>query len=220
MHIIIVGEDKLSYFLTKSFISKGYRVTQIVYDEAKADKLARNTKADIINGNATNPEILRSADAYYCDLLIAVTPRDEDNLVIAQLAEMEFGISKTIALANDPDNVTIFKSIGIKAFSPTRLISQMIEQSVQLDDILTLFQTDEGKVIITEFKLNEFSPILGIPLKEINKPQNTLLISITRKDQVIIPNGDSVLEEEDKILVLSTPENHSELVRMITGSRL
>jgi trk system potassium uptake protein len=220
MHIIIAGESRLSYFLSKSFLSKGYRVTVILSDGEEAESLARSTNADIIVGDATNPEILRNADAYYCDLLIAVTPRDEDNLVISQLAKLEFGISKTLALANDPDNVAIFQTIGTKAFSPTRLISQIIEQSVQMDDIISLVPAEEGKILLTEFKLSPSCPILGIPLKELNRPDQSLLVSITRDDKVIVPNGDSVLQDGDRILVLSVPDNHSTVVRMITGSEV
>lgn len=220
MHIIIAGEDRLSYFLSKSFLSKGYRVTHIVADAMEAEDLARRTKAMIIVGNATNPEILRNADAYYCDLLVAVTPRDEDNLVISQLAKLEFGISKTLALANDPDNVPVFQQLGVKAFSPTRLISQIIEQSVQMDDIIAMYPTDEGKIMLTEFKLSSACPILGIPLRDVNRPEHSLLVSITRNEEVIIPNGDSVLQDGDKIMVLSIPDSHSTVVRMITGSEV
>jgi len=220
MHIIIAGEGRLPYFLSKSFISKGYRVTVITTKSDEAEDLARRTKATIIVGDASEPDILRDADAYYCDLLVAVTPRDEENLVISQLAQMEFGISKTLALVNDPENAPIFNQLGCKAFSTTEIISQMIEQSVQMDEIISVFPTEEGKILLTEFKLNSTSPILNTKLKQLDRPDQSLLVSIIRDDKVIVPNGETILLDGDKIMVLSTPENHSKVIRMITGSSL
>lgn len=218
MHIIIAGESKLTYFLTKNFISKGYRVSIVMPNAQEAEYLARYTKADVILGDATEPENLRSADAYFCDLLVAVTPRDEDNLIISLLASHEFGISKTLALANDPDNVAIFEKIGCRAFSPTYLITHVIEQSVQVSDIMTMAPTQEGKILFTEFKINASCPIINTPLKEIARPEQTLLVSITREDKVIIPNGDSTIQAGDSIIVLSVPQSHAAVVRMISGT--
>ena len=76
MHIIIAGEGRLPYFLAKSFLGKGYRVTVILPDAKEADELARQVKATVLQGNASDPGVLGSADAYYCDLLIAVTARE------------------------------------------------------------------------------------------------------------------------------------------------
>jgi trk system potassium uptake protein TrkA len=193
-------------------------VTVITNKSDEAEDMARRTKATIIIGDASEPDVLRDADAYYCDLLVAVTPRDEENLVISQLAKLEFGISKTIALVNDPENAPIFNQLGCKAFSTTEIISQMIEQSVQMDDIISVFPTEEGKILLTEFKLSHSSPILNIPLKQVVRPDQSLLVSVIRDDKVIIPHGDTVLLDGDKIMVLSTPENHSKVIRMITGS--
>jgi trk system potassium uptake protein TrkA len=220
MHIIIAGDGRLPYFLAKSFTSKGYRVTVIVSDIREAEDLAKRVKATILLGNASDPEVLRSADAYYCDLLIAVTAKDEDNLIISQLAKIEFGIGKTLALVNDPENLEVFQKLGCKAFSPTEMISGMIEQSVQVEDILTMFPTEDGKILLTELRINETSPVIDIPLREITRPDNSLLVSIVRGKAVIVPNGDSILHAGDRILVLSTPENHSSVIRMITGEEI
>jgi trk system potassium uptake protein len=220
MHIIIAGEGKLPYFLAKSFLSKGYRTTVITKDAGTAEDLARRSKATIIVGDASEPEVLRSADAYYCDLLVTVKPCDEDNLIISQLAKLEFGISKTLALVNDPENAVVFQKLGCKAFSTTELLSNLIEQSVQMDDIISLIPTEEGRILLTEFRLNSTSPILNIPLKNLQRPDKSLLVSVLRDNEVIVPNGETVLLEGDKILVLSTPDNHSRVVRMITGSEL
>jgi trk system potassium uptake protein len=218
MHIIIAGSGKLPYFLAKRFLVKSYRVTVITNLEQEAEELARKSKATIIVGDASEPATLRNADAYYCDLLVAVTPRDEDNLAISQIAKMEFGISKTLALVNDPDNTEVFQQLGCKAFSTTEMISLLIEQSVQIDEIISFIPTEEGKILLTEFHLNSSCPILHIPLKEISRPDQSLLVSIIRDGKVIVPNGESRLQDEDRVLVLSTPENHSTVVHMLTDT--
>jgi len=219
MHIIIAGEGRLLYFLSKSFCAKGYRVTVITDCHKDAEHISRLTKSAVLTGNASDPGVLREADAYYCDLLISVANRDEDNLIISQLAKQEFGISKTIALVNDPDNLTVFQQLGCKAFSPTEMISKLLEQSVQTDEILQVLPTEEGKILITEFRLNADCPILNKPLRDIDRPDQSLLVCIMRQEQVIVPNGDSILQADDKIIVMSIPENHSQVIRMITGEK-
>lgn len=218
MHIIIAGSGKLPYFLAKRFLAKSYRVTVITKLDLEAEELARKSKATIIVGDASEPGVLRSADAYYCDLLVAVTPRDEDNLAISQIAKMEFGISKTLALVNDPENTEVFHKLGCKAFSTTEMISLLVEQSVQIDEIISFVPTEEGKILLTEFQITPLCPVLNIPLKDISRPDQSLLVSIVREGKVIVPNGASVLQDGDRVLVLSTPENHSQVVRLLTDT--
>ncbi|MFO7929087.1 MAG: TrkA family potassium uptake protein, partial [Candidatus Humimicrobiaceae bacterium] len=113
MNIIIVGGGKKIHFLTKSFISKGHNVTVINDDREFCRKLAKRYSAKIVNGNGTKPYILEDAEVTAADLVITLTPKDQDNLVICQLASKLFGVEKTLALVNDPENIEVFDKLGV-----------------------------------------------------------------------------------------------------------
>jgi K+ transport systems, NAD-binding component len=110
MKIIIVGGGNNVYFLTKVFISKGYDVTIINSDKEECIKLARIYNIVTVHGDATKPYILEDAGAAYTDLVISLTGKDQNNLVICQISEKIFRVKKTFAVVNDPNNVEIFKN--------------------------------------------------------------------------------------------------------------
>lgn len=62
------------------------------------------------------------------DVVLAITPNDQDNLVICQLAAIQFGVPRVLALANDPDNAAVFEKLGVSAFSTTQIVGSLIEQ--------------------------------------------------------------------------------------------
>ena len=120
MRVILIGGGKLVYFLAKQFTSKGYHLTIINADEQEAIALSRNLQATVINGEGSNPHILSQAGAYRADITLSLTGNDEDNLIACQIAQKEYGVPRTLALINDPENRPIFEKLGVNvAFSAT-----------------------------------------------------------------------------------------------------
>lgn len=220
MNILIVGGGKLIYFLVRTFIAKGHQVTVIHDDREEAIQQARRLKAKIIYGDGSDPKILEEAGASTADVLLAVTPYDQDNLVISQLANKRFYVPKTLALVNDPDNEEVFQKLGIMtAFSTTRIISSLIEQRTALDGITNLIPVAEGKINVTEIELNETASVVGQSLSTIGMPGNSLIACILKKDRPIVPRGSTVLEAGDRLIVITLPENHGQVIKMLSGEK-
>lgn len=221
MNILIVGGGKIVYFLAKAFLSKGYNVTIVNRRKEECGQLARQLKAIVIFGNATDPQVLQEAQTASMDTVLAITPNDEDNLVICQLSKLNFGIQKTLALVNDPNNEEIFNKLGVTtAFSTTRMISSLIEQRTGLDDIVSLFPAAEGKVNITEVALPKESPVIGKSLMEIRLPEHSLIGCILRDNEVIIPRGETILYADDRLVVITMPENHGPVLKLLMGNNI
>lgn len=217
MNILIVGGGKIVYFLARTFVAKGHHVTIINRDQEEAIQLARRLKATIVYGDGSDPQILEEAGAHTVDVLLAVTPTDQDNLVICQLADKRFHVPKTLALVNDPENEEVFVKLGITAaFSTTRILSSLIEQRVGFDDITNLIPVGEGKINVTEIVLQETSPVVGKTLLNIGMPENSLVASILRNNQPIIPRGATVLLVGDRLIVVTLPENHGQVIKMFS----
>jgi len=218
MRIIIVGGGKVIYFLAKTFLSKGYKVSIINRIKEDCRELARQLKAMVICGDGSNPRHLEEAGALKANAVIAITPNDPDNLIICQLAERRFSVPRTVALVNDPMNIKVFKKLGITTvLSTTSIISSLIEQRVGTEEIINLIPIEEGKVNITQVILDESSPVLGSTLGEINLPHDSLLAAIIRDNEVIIPKGDTRLLKGDKVVVITLPQNQAEVLHTLCG---
>lgn len=218
MKVLVVGGGKLGYFLSRTFLSKGYDVTVIDRDQDECTWLARHLKATVVHGDGSDPRILEEAGAHSADALLAVTPNDEDNLVVCQLADIRFGVPRTLALVTDPDNEEVFRQLGITGVvSTTRLLSTLIEQKAGFEEITNLIPVSEGKVNITEVVLKETSPVAGQPLREIALPGDSLIAAVLRDGQPIVPRGATVLRVGDRLVVITLPENHGQVLEMLTG---
>ncbi|MEZ7197906.1 potassium channel family protein [Pseudodesulfovibrio karagichevae] len=217
MRVIIVGGGKALYFLGRNFASKGYEVVIVNKDPEECRRLSRELTVEVICGDGGNEHILAQAGARRADAVLAIAPRDQDNLVICQLASFQFGVPRTVALANDPDNVEVFEQLGVSAFSTTNIVGSLIEQRAALEEITNLLPVGEGRVNVTEIVLSEDAPVAGRQLKDIVLPENTLVAVVIRDGKPIVPRGDNDLQGRDTVVLITLPENHGAALKIITG---
>ena len=219
MNIIIAGGGKLAYFLCRAIQSKGHKVILINSSYQECKWLARHLKAIIVHGDAGDPKVLKEAGIEGVDQVLAVTSKDEDNLVICQLADLQFKVPRSIAIVNDPDHAEVFKRLGVTAVSPIRILSSIIEERAHYDQITNLIPISEGKVNLTEVELSASAPVVGKSLLNLKLPSNTLIAIILRNDKPIVPGGTTVLEVGDRLFVITLPENHGISIKLLTGEK-
>lgn len=218
MRIFIIGGGREVYFLTKAFISKGHQLTIINQDEEFCRKISRNFKVTVVVGDGSKPFMLGEADIEYADLVIALTENDPDNLVICQIANKIYGIAKTFAIVNDPENIKTFKSLGVETVvSNTTLISNMIEQRAVIDDIQNMTEIGDGKVAYMEVDVAADHPVVDKMLKDIDFPTDAIICCIIRGEEAIIPKGSTSIKENDRLLIMSKPELQSDVLKHIRG---
>jgi trk system potassium uptake protein TrkA len=220
VRVIIVGGDKLVYFLGKLLISGGHTVSVISRNDEDCQEIARQMKAMVICGDGSDLRRLEEAQAMRADAVVAATPYDADNLVICQLAAHKFGVPRTIALVTDPENEPLFKRLGVTSvFNQTNLLSSLIRQELSVEDIVNLLPIEQGKVNAAEIKLKDTHPCIGKSLTEMSLPGGALLAVIIRSDSVIIPRGDTKLLAGDRAILISTPEAQGPALRMLAGEQ-
>lgn len=218
MRVIIVGGGKVVYFLGKLFVSSGHTVSVINRNAEDSAEIARQLQALVIAGDGSDPRRLEEAQAMRAEAVIAVTPSDADNLVISQIAKHRFGVQRTLALVNDPENAELFKRLGITSvFNQTKMISSLIQQEISLQDVINLVPIKEGKVNAAEITIMAGHPCVGKTLSALSLPKDTLLPVIIRGESVIIPRGDTMLLVGDKAILISTPEEQGPAIRALTG---
>ena len=218
MRLLLVGSGRLTYFLGRALQRRGHELTIVSRDPAECEALARRLDATVICGDGTYASVLEDAGAGSADQVLALTPRDPDNLVTCQLAKLRFHVPRVLALANDPENEVAFTRLGIEtAFSPIRVLASLIEQRAGLDAVVGLIPAAEGKVLVAEVRLEEDSPVVEHTLRDVRLPRGALVGCILRGDQPIVPHGETALGPGDRLLLISTPESQRAAIRALTG---
>lgn len=218
MRVILVGGDKTVYFLARQFVRRKYHVTIINRDPVRGRELAEHTKATVVLGDGTDASRLEEAGARQADAVLALTTHDPDNLVICQIASRRFGVPRTVALVNDPDNEDVFQRLGVNvAFSATRIIGSLIEQETDFDNITTLMPLARGRINITDVRIDGDSPSVGKSLIELDLAADSLVACILRKDDVIVPRGNATIEANDHLILISDPHNEQHDLLTLCG---
>ena len=219
MRIMLIGDDKLAYFLSKKFVEEKHQVTIINSHPAEAEEFAHQIKkATVILGDGTHPTILGEAEAETVDLVLALTPHDEDNLVACQIAQQHFGVPRTIALVNDPAYQQFFEQMGISvAFSATQILANLIEKRADFEDINNFFAVDGGQISVTEIILDADSPAVNKTLQNLDLPAGALIGCIIRQDKAFVPRGWSQLQVGDRLILISQPEHYAQFLEVLIG---
>ncbi|MEO0457354.1 MAG: TrkA family potassium uptake protein [Cyanobacteria bacterium P01_A01_bin.114] len=217
MRIIVIGDDQLTYFLGRQFASKGYQLTVIAPSADQARSLSRRLKATVLVGDGSDSRLLESAEAYRANALLALTAQDQDNLVACQIAQDRYGVPRTIALVNDPENREIFEKLGVTiAFSATEILGSLIEQQTDFQDIKNLMPVMDGEVNITEVVLKEDSPGVGQPIRDLNL-RGSVVACVIRRGNVLVPKQRSYLHAGDRLLLVSESSHYGEAQQALVG---
>lgn len=217
MRIIIAGWGPALYFVCPAFLAKGHDVTVVSPDAEECVRLAREIKAGILCGDASEPDVLERARALEADVVLAITPKDQVNLAVCQLARLRYQVPRCIALANDPDNEPVFRELGVISFSLIPILASLIEQRTVVDEITNLVPIGEGRVLVTEVSIGRDSPAADQLVQAISLPEEAVLACVIRQDEPIIPRGGTRLRRGDRVLLVTLPESHGAALRVFTG---
>ena len=218
MHIVIVGAGKVGYFLAKRLFLAKHTVSVVDKDKLVCEELAKQLEILVINGDGCDPHILEEAGVKRADVVAAVTGDDEDNLIICQLAKEMFGTRRSVGRVNNPDNEYTFSELGIDVpIDSTRIIAKIIEEEVSFSDFVNLMSFKRGKLAIVRVDLPKDSPIINKQVQDIHWPDNSVLVSIVRGEEVIIPKGDTLLQSADDIIALTVIGNEPQLLQLLVG---
>ncbi|MEW6008305.1 MAG: NAD-binding protein [Candidatus Omnitrophota bacterium] len=218
MYILIAGAGKVGFFLAKRLCAARHTVSIMDKDKQRCEEIAKELGAMVVNGDACDPEVLDEAGARRAEVIAAVTGEDEDNLIICQLAKEKFNTKRTIARVNDPDNEQIFSELGVDVpVDSTRIIAKIVEEEVSFSDIVNLMSFKRGKLAIVRVDLPKDSPVINKEVKDIILPEDSVLVSIVRGEEVVVPKGNTVLMPGDDIIALTLVGNESELLNLLLG---
>ncbi|MBN1526482.1 MAG: NAD-binding protein [Candidatus Omnitrophica bacterium] len=218
MYIVIVGAGRIGFNLAQKLIQDRHAVTIIEKDKGRCEGISQNLDAIVVNGDGCEPGILEDAQIGRADVVAAVTADDEDNLIVCQLAKEVFGIKRTVARVNNPKNERVFTELGVDVpVNATTIIAKIIEEESSFEDFVSLMTFKRGKLALVRVDLTSESPVIDRSVKDLKFPENSVLVSIVRGDQVIVPSGETVLKKGDDVIALTKIENEQQLLDMLVG---
>ncbi len=217
MKVVIVGGGDLGYNLAFSLIEKDYEVNLIEKSKERCTQIANLLDAEVICGDGTEIEVLADAINGKVDCFIAVTNRDQDNLVASQLAQKKFQIRKVITRANNPRNLEALRKLGItNTVCSTEIITRLIEQELDSAGGRLIASLNKGKAAICEMQVLKDSKIVGASLKDIKLPKSSLIVSLSREDELIIPEGNTVFAPGDEVVAICANESQRKLIKIFS----
>jgi trk system potassium uptake protein len=220
MYIVIVGGGRIGRYIAQDLIVKGHDVTVIELEAERVESLVAETGVLVIQGDAADLRYLEQAHTELADVFVATTHDDDLNLVACQLADIEFGVKRTISRVNNPKNVEIFQVLGIEAVSSTRLISELIENEFTVGELIHLTTLRGGRIGLIELRIPDGPDAPGPRrLDAIDLPDSTVVVVVYRGDQTIVPRGGTELHPGDEIVALTSPESEADLTAALIGSR-
>lgn len=215
---MIVGGHSRVHFLVKKFIAEGHKVTVIHRDEDECKRLSKVHKTSIVHGDGTDPAVLEDAGVMDCDVVIAISNSDAENLVVCQVAGRVYGVERTLAAVNDPEHVEVFKRLGVSTvISTADIIFGIIDQKISVEEIISLMPIEEGRIDIMDIEVGDDFASSGKSLSQISLPEDSVVGFIIRGELQMVPRGNTVIKEGDRLIILSLSSVQPDVIKAIKG---
>ena len=221
--VSILGGSRISMYLSWELARAGTRVHIVEQDHDKCLRLSQELPdAMIIEGDGTDNDMIRSENLFGTDGFVALTGRDEENLLMA-LAARRAGVKKVLAKMTRPNYMDLVQETGLGSIiSPKDIIANQITRYVralansQGMAVESLYKLLGGKVEALEFTAkNDGYGILHTPLMKLPLRHGVLLAAIVREGRIIIPGGMTTIEPGDHVLVVTNVTGLTDLKHIL-----
>ena len=216
--VMVLGGGRISYYLSRIVVPMGIHVTLFELDPEKARRLSELLpKVDVVLGDGTDQELLQEQGVSQADAFIALSNRDEENLLTALYASRS-GVPKTIAKNSRMTYMEILNDLGLDSvISPPYITTSTILRYVRAREngsgthVERLYRLIDGNAEALEFIARNGDPYIGIPLKDLTSRKGSLVSVIVHQGKIIIPFGNDRIEEGDHVVVISSNPGISDL---------
>ncbi|NLC69342.1 MAG: Trk system potassium transporter TrkA [Clostridiaceae bacterium] len=221
MKVVIVGAGKLGYKIADSLVNEDIHVAVVDIDSKLLERISDHLDVLTVRSNGLEVETLKELDIKSYDVLIAVTDSDETNILVSSFAK-KLGCKRSIARVRNPEHakqIDFIKSwMGIDHIINPELATAN-EIARHLLESYTFYSETfaRGRVSVIDLKV---SSLPGFARKRIMDLKNTerkleglLIIAISRDNKIIIPDGSTMLQENDIIYVIGEKNNIDRLTQ-------
>lgn len=221
-NVMIVGGGRIAYYLAKNIRQYDMKVKIIEENMDRCVELSELLPdCLIIKGDGTDYSLLQSENLGDMDAFVSLTGHDEENLIAALLAKQS-GVKKVIAKIARINYPAMIRNMGIDCVvNPKIITSNYITRYVrglsnaQGNPVETLYSIIDGQAETLEFIVKKNEKFLNVPLKKLKLKEGVLVAVIVRRNDIIIPHGDDVIKQGDKVIIIAKNRQMSDLHEII-----
>ena len=215
--VLVVGGGSVGAGVASRLEERGFDVRLLEVDRRRSEELAATLhRTTVLEGDGTDLVALRESGVADADAFVA-TSGDEENNVMAALLARHLGAKKVVALVKRTDYIPVLKEIGLHAAVNPRLTAAgAILRFVRRGHIVQVATFKDIDAEVLELVASERSKVVGKPLRDLKFPKDAILGGYTRGDRFGIPDGNTVLEPHDKVIVFALPSAISKVEKMFT----
>lgn len=224
-NVIIVGGGKIAYYLSKQLSTQGIKVKIIEKDKNRCQVLAEKLPyVTIIHGDGSDDELLNEEGIENTDAVLALTGLDEENIVLSLSAKSLYH-KKTIAKVTRMNYAGLSDVLKVDSIvAPKKIVASQIIRYVRAkmnkdndSSVKTLYKIVDGEVEAIEFKVTEQFKYLIKTLNEMKIKEHVLVAAIIRENEVIVPKGNTTMELNDYVIIVSRGEIMKSLNDILRG---
>ena len=210
-NVIIIGGGKIAYYLSKQLSTQGIKVKIIEKDKNRCQVLAEKLPyVTIIHGDGSDDELLNEEGIENTDAVLALTGLDEENIVLSLSAKNLYH-KKTIAKVTRMNYTGLSNVLKVDSIvAPKKIVASQIIRYVRAkmnkdhdSAVKTLYKIVDGEVEAVEFKVTEHFKFLHKTINEMKIKEHVLVAAIIRENEVIVPKGNTTMELNDYVIIVS-----------------
>ncbi len=208
--VAVIGGGNVGYMLAKSLEDMKIKTKIIEKDYDRCEFLAQELhKTLVINGDGTNLKILDEEEIGSSDVVISVTNNDEKNLLCSLLVK-QLGVKRVISRVSKVLNVPLFEKVGIDiAVSPKTSAINEVRNDLDENDVDILATVEQGQAEVLEILVkDEFN---DKKIMDLRFPAPAIIGVVQRRNQVIIPKGDTQLREHDILIIFTKADTAQQI---------
>ena len=221
-NVTIIDGSRTSIYLTWLLEEMGLNVK--IIELSKDRCLLLNdvlTETLIIHGDGTDQEVLDNENIESTDVIVALTDRDEENL-ISSLYAHQCGVPKVILKINRQNYFPIVQKLGLDSIiSPKFITATNILRFIRALDntqgtaVEKLYRILDNKAEVAEFTAKYSPDLTDIKLQDLNLRKDVLIAAILRNKKIVIPSGNDVIKEHDKVIVVTKSGFLTDLIEIL-----
>ena len=220
MRIIVAGGKHEADYIIGMFKSERHQLIVINEDDEAAKYISKQHRVPVLVGDSTKAYTMEDASAHHADVIIALGENDIDNYITCITAKRYFDVKKAICRVLNPKRVEIFKKLGIDTvISSIYMLAQTIKEEANIESLLKSIAMDDERIVISEIIIKSEYHLHGTTIMNLNLPPRMNISCIVRSGEVIIPNGRTILDINDKLFIVSAKEDQGALYKYIESSR-
>lgn len=208
--IMIIGASKAAYYLAKELLNMGISVKIIEKEKENCEILSvKLPKAIIINGDGTDPDILKEEGIETVQSFIPLTGIDEENIMLTLYAK-QVSKAKVVTKINRVNYKQVINNLDLGSLVyPKYITSEAIIAYVRAkknsmgSNIETLYHMFDSRVEAIEFIVEENSKVSGVPIKDLKLKKDVLISFINHNGHIIIPTGNDEIEDGDTVMIVT-----------------